>query len=168
MSMATNIAAESYSSIAAKYDDSGNGTSFWGALARDAYERIVLKPRHELVVDVGCGTGLALEHLQGRAPSGTRLVGVEPAEQMRSLAAERCAARPNIEIRDGRFEAIPLPSGSVDYLYSIWAFHWASDPRAAAEEIRRVLRADGDCDLWFVGVNNGREFTRTVGEVLRR
>ncbi|WP_394849564.1 SDR family NAD(P)-dependent oxidoreductase [Pendulispora brunnea] len=163
--------AASYSAIADRYDDESNETSFWGELAREAYENIVISPKHRLVVDVGCGTGLALEHLRGRAPESTRFVGIEPAEQMRQLAKERMGKRrgeSHVEIYDGRFEELPLPDASVDYLYSIWAFHWVSDPRRAAVELRRVLKKDADIDLWFVGMNTGREFAQITGEILRK
>jgi ubiquinone/menaquinone biosynthesis C-methylase UbiE len=166
--MTSNITPESYSAVASHYDDELNETSFWGELARESYEAIVIKPRYEVILDVGCGTGLALHHLQGRAPSHVHLFGVEPSEEMRRLAERRNAASPNVELRDGRFESIPLPDDSVDYLYSLWAFHWSTDPRRAAEEIRRVLRRDGELDLRFIGLQTGGDFSRKVGEVLRR
>ncbi|HVH45116.1 MAG TPA: beta-ketoacyl synthase N-terminal-like domain-containing protein, partial [Labilithrix sp.] len=160
--------AASYSAIADQYDAPSNETSFWGELAREAYEGIVLLPRYRLVVDVGCGTGLALKHLRGRAPASTQLIGVEPAEQMRLLAQRRLTGDEGIEVRDGRFEELPLADASVDYLFSLWAFHWVSEPERAGAELRRVLKRDADLDLWFVGLNTGAEFARVTGDVLRR
>ena len=55
--MTTHTTASSYSAIADRYDDPANETSFWGRLARQAYERMVLAPGYQLVVDVGCGSG---------------------------------------------------------------------------------------------------------------
>src|SRR5512140_387908 len=164
----TTAAIDSYSTIAEDYDSIANEMSFWGTLAREFYESIVLKPSYGVAVDLGCGTGTALSHLRTRASSETMLIGIEPAEPMRRVAEARCAGVAGVEFREGRFEAIPLPAASVDYLYSIWALHWISDPERAAAEIRRVLSADGEMDLWFAGLHTGGEFSRKVSEVLRR
>ncbi|MBC7976382.1 MAG: class I SAM-dependent methyltransferase, partial [Myxococcales bacterium] len=150
------------------YDHPENETSFWGQLARQAYERIVLGPGHRIIVDVGCGSGVALASLARRAAASVTLVGVDPAEDMRRLAAQRTAGLTQVEIRDGRFESLPLADASVDYLYSIWAFQWVRDPQQAVAELRRVLAARGDFDLWFAGVHTGRELARAAGEVLGR
>ena len=166
--MSAHTPAESYSKIASKYDGQSNEYSLWGELARGMYEGIVLKPQYRVIVDVGCGTGAALNHLQGRASPSVQLIGVEPSEQMRRLAEQRNAGIASVELREGSFEKLPLADGSVDYLYSIWAFHWTSDPRRAAEEIRRVLKEDGELDLLFIGLNTGREFARKTAEVLSR
>jgi len=166
--MSAHTPAESYSRIASKYDGQSNEYSLWGELARGMYEGIVLKPQYRVIVDVGCGTGAALNHLQGRASPSVQLIGVEPSEQMRRLAEQRNAGIASVELREGSFEKLPLADGSVDYLYSIWAFHWTSDPRRAAEEIRRVLKDDGEMDLLFIGLNTGREFARKTAEVLSR
>jgi len=53
---------------------------------------------------------------------------------------------------------MPLESGSVDYLYSIFAFHWTTDLTASVKEISRVLKPTAEMDLFFIGRNNGREF----------
>ncbi|WP_394849576.1 SDR family NAD(P)-dependent oxidoreductase [Pendulispora brunnea] len=166
--MSIHSTASSYSAIADKYDDPANETSFWGRLARQAYERMVLLPEYRLVVDVGCGSGLALEHLQGRAPASTSFVGIEPAEQMRVIAKQRTAGGGRVDVRDGRFEELPLADASVDYLYSLWAFHWVNEPRRAAAELRRVLKPNAELDMWFVGLNTGWEFAQATGEVLLR
>jgi SAM-dependent methyltransferase len=61
---------------------------------------------------------------------------------------------------DGRFEDLPLESDSVDYLYSILAFHWTTDVDRSIAEIARVLKPEGEFDLFFTGRHTGREFTR--------
>src|SRR6218665_2421312 len=166
--MNSNIPAASYSKIADKYDTQSNESSFWGELARGSYEAMLLKPQYRVIVDVGCGTGGALNHLQSRAPSSTRFIGIEPSEQMRLFAQQHNAGSASVELREGRFEALPLEDASVDYLYSIWAFHWSNDPQRASAEIRRVLKQDGELDMWFIGMNTGREFARKTAEVLSR
>ncbi|MBK8378756.1 MAG: class I SAM-dependent methyltransferase, partial [Nitrospira sp.] len=89
-----------------------------------------------------------------------RFIGVEPADNMRALAAELARGQANIRLFNGSFEQIPLESKSIDYLYSILAFHWTTNLTRSAEEVARVLKDDGDMDLFFIGRNNGHEFIR--------
>src|SRR5215471_6275516 len=158
-------AADSYSTIAQHYNSYANKSSFWERLARAAYEGIDLKV-YKTGVDVGCGTGLAIEFLGRKSRDGVRIVGIEPAERMRSLAKERVAQLNNVDVLAGEFESIPLPDASVDYLYSIWAFHWVHNPSLAVKELQRVLKTDAELDLWFVGWNTGREFAQAASRVL--
>jgi ubiquinone/menaquinone biosynthesis C-methylase UbiE len=156
---------DSYSRRAAEYAGSDNFESCWGRLSESLWTRLDVNPNHRLVVDVGCGPGATLAHLATRYPPTTRLVGVEPAENMRRLGQALTELYPNIEFRDGRFEALPLESESVDYLYSIMAFHWVADAELAAREIGRVLRRAGSAEIFFVGRWNGREFIKQTTPV---
>lgn len=85
------------------------------------------------VVDLGAGTGKLTRELLAL---GTELVAVEPLSEMREKLA---GLLPQVEVRAGRAEAIPLPDGSVDVLFSGQAFHWF-DPSEALPEVHRVLR----------------------------
>lgn len=149
---------ESYSRRAVEYAGSDNLASCWGKLSESLWSELDINPTHRLVADVGCGPGTTLAYLAKRYPPTTRLVGVEPAENMRVLDRALTELHPNVAFRDGRFEALPLESESVDYLYSIMAFHWVADAESAAREIGRVLRREGSADIFFVGRWNGREF----------
>ncbi len=160
MSKAPNPIVETYSRLASEYDDEKNLESCWGRAAVKAVDRIELKDRYKLVVDVGCGTGGALTQLASSSRSGVVFVGVDPAENMRRRARSRTRNKRNIRIIDGSFEHIPVESGSVDYLYSIMAFHWTTDLEESVQEFARVLRPDGDMDLVFIGQRNGREFIK--------
>ena len=118
----------------------------------------MLRPTHKTVVDVGCGTGRELVQLAANHPPDAKFFGVEPAANLRMIAAARTAPHPNVRIIDGRFECLPLETRSVDYLYSVLAFHWTTDLHKSVAELARVLRPTGEMDLTFIGRNNGREF----------
>jgi ubiquinone/menaquinone biosynthesis C-methylase UbiE len=159
---------ETYSELAHVYDDAGNIGSCWGRITQHSLERVTLRATHETVVDVGCGTGRELVQLALNHPPHVKFIGVEPAPKMRQLAAARSAPHPNVRIVDGRFERLPLETRSVDYLYSILAFHWTTDPHRSAAEVARVLRPTGEMDLTFIGRHNGREFiTKTTPVFLK-
>jgi ubiquinone/menaquinone biosynthesis C-methylase UbiE len=153
-----NPIVETYSRLADHYDDEPNLHSCWGQAANKALASVRLKDDYQLVLDVGCGTGRALASLASRIKPGLRFVGIDPAENMRNLALHRVQQFRNVQILDGSFEHIPLEDGSVDYLFSIFAFHWTTDLDAAVREVRRVLKPGAEMDLFFIGRSNGREF----------
>jgi ubiquinone/menaquinone biosynthesis C-methylase UbiE len=155
---------ETYSKLADVYDDPANLDSCWGRVAEHSLSLISIRDTHRTVVDVGCGTGRELMKLVGRHPD-VQFVGVEPAANMRKLAASRAASYPNARVLDGRFESLPLETHSVDYLYSILAFHWTSDLAKSVAELARVLRPTGEMDLTFIGRHNGREFIQKTTPV---
>jgi len=158
MAHSSNPVVDTYSRLAKQYDDELNMASCWGRASAEASASIVLKEDYKVVVDMGCGPGRALLHLASSSRPEVRFVGIDPAENMRQLAAERTASWPNVSILDGSFDKIPLASSSVDYLYSILAFHWTTDLDASAKELARILKPTAEMDLFFVGRNNGREF----------
>ena len=153
-----NPIIEAYSKLADQYDEDKNARSCWGLVAEKALASIELKPSYSVVVDVGCGTGRALVHLAGRSAPHVRFIGVEPAPNMRKRADELTQQWRKVKIVDGSFESLPLESGSVDYLFSILAFHWTTDLTGSVRELSRVLKPTGEMDLFFIGRNNGKEF----------
>ena len=162
-----NPVVETYSRLAKQYDDETNMLSCWGRASERALGSVALKSEYKVVVDMGCGPGRALRYLGPSHPE-THFTGIDPAENMRRLAAARTAGLPNVTICDGCFEKIPLPTGSVDYLYSILAFHWTTDVDASVEELARVLKPRGDMDLFFIGRHNGREFIHKTTPIFLR
>jgi ubiquinone/menaquinone biosynthesis C-methylase UbiE len=154
----TSPIIETYSRLAKTHDDNLNQQFCWGLAAERALASITIKDNYQLVVDVGCGTGRALWRLAYNSRPGIQFIGIDPAENMRSRAAERTKRNPNIKILEGSFEKIPLESCLVDYMYSIFAFHWTTDLEASVKEISRVLKPAAEMDLFFKGPNNGREF----------
>ncbi len=164
----SNPIVETYSRLAKQYDDELNMLSCWGRASGKALASITLKEEYRVVVDMGCGPGRALLHLASSSVPEVRFIGIDTAENMRQLAAERTANLPNVTILDGCFERTPLPSASVDYLYSILAFHWTTDLDASAKELARVLKPAAEMDLFFIGRNNGREFIRKTTPIFLR
>jgi SAM-dependent methyltransferase len=120
-------------------------TSF-GSVA-DTYDRVRPAPAAaamdwlvpagcEVAVDLAAGTGLFTRALLGHA---ARVIAVEPDARMRDVLAQRS---PEVDVRDGRGEAMPLPDGSADAVFVSTAWHWLDLPRAVPE-IARVLRPGG-------------------------
>jgi ubiquinone/menaquinone biosynthesis C-methylase UbiE len=158
MPATSNTIVETYSRLARQYDSPQNLGSCWGRGSTAALSSLALRDGYRVVADLGCGTGRALDTLASHSSREVLFIGVDPAETMRQRAIRQTQHHRNVRILDGRFEKMPLRSRSVDYLYSILAFHWTSDPQASVREISRVLKRRGEMDLFFVGRHNGREF----------
>jgi ubiquinone/menaquinone biosynthesis C-methylase UbiE len=103
----------------------------------------------ELVVDLGCGTGLSTLLWVGRAAA---VVGIEPSADMRHQA-ERRAARfggANVRFQPGVSTATGLPDGCAAIVTCSQSLHWM-DPQPTFAEAARVLRPGGvfaayDCE----------------------
>jgi ubiquinone/menaquinone biosynthesis C-methylase UbiE len=160
-----NPVVETYSLLAEKYDDELNLQSCWGRATKKILSSLVIEDNDQVVLDVGCGTGRALSQLASRNWPNIQFIGIEPAVNMRKCALQRIESCPNISILDGCFEKMPVASTSVDYLFSIFAFHWVTNLRVSVQEIHRVLKPNGRADLFFIGRNNGHEFIRKTSPI---
>jgi ubiquinone/menaquinone biosynthesis C-methylase UbiE len=160
-----NPVVETYSRLASEYDGPTNMASCWGRVTQHSLGSLTLKTTHKTVADVGCGTATELAQLAALSSADVQFIGVEPAANMRKIAIARTAQYANVRILDGSFEELPLQNGSVDYLYSILAFHWTTDLHKSVTELARVMKPTGEMDLTFIGRHNGQEFIRKTTPV---
>ena len=117
------------------------------------------------LLELGAGTGKLTRLL---APSGARILAVEPLEAMRAkLVAKLVAIVPAAELVDGTAENIALPNASVDAVVVAQAFHWFDAIRALSE-IHRVLRPGGRLVLVFNKRDEGVPWVHGLGEAIRR
>jgi SAM-dependent methyltransferase len=123
--------------------------------------------KQSLLVDVGCGTGIASRLFAAR---GINVVGIEPNTEMRCAAAteepDADENKPSVTYRSGRAEATSLPAAIADAVLSAQAFHWF-EPVSTLAEFHRILKPDG----WAVLMWNERDeedpTTAAYGEVIR-
>lgn len=96
------------------------------------------------VLDLAAGTGKLTRLLD---PHAGAVIAVEPVDGMREILKLHV---PKAEVLDGRAEAIPVESDSVDAVTVAQAFHWFAESRVL-KEIARVLRPGGRLGLiWNV------------------
>jgi SAM-dependent methyltransferase len=117
------------------------------------------------VLDLGAGTGKLTREL---VPRFARILAVEPDDAMRAVLQE---VVPGAEALAGRGEAIPLPDGRVDAVFSAEAFHWFAGEESIAE-IARVLRPGGALVIfWNIPVefaDLGEEAEAVIDEAFER
>jgi SAM-dependent methyltransferase len=107
-----------------------------------AYARAVAElapPCGGIVVDAGCGTGRAMDHLRDAVgPTGT-VIGVDVTPEM--LDAGRARGRQghgNLVLGDTR--SLPLRDGAADAVFAAGLLPHLADPAAGLVELARVSR----------------------------
>jgi demethylmenaquinone methyltransferase/2-methoxy-6-polyprenyl-1,4-benzoquinol methylase len=99
--------------------------------------------RGESILDVGCGTGVLEEFLDGR---GGFVVGLDLTEEMLRLAQEkRIGCFQSLSVGDA--ERLPFRDASFDLLVSCYVVKYC-DSRRFASEMMRVLRPGGRLVLY--------------------
>lgn len=148
-----------FASKAGQWDrlrDSLFGTDFAvGAL-------IALVPDTWVVGDLGCGTGATTARL---APHVARVIGVDGSVEMLAAAADRVAACPNVELRPGTLEALPIDTGTLDAAVMMLVLHHLPAPSAALMEAARVIKPGGRLLVVDMSPHEHEEYRQQMGHV---
>ena len=110
------------------------------------YFSILALTADSTIVDVGCGTGEAERFLIQEYPRIRKIVGVEKdlGRYRQALDRWRQDGSPGqIELKLGDALGLPFPDGAFDYALCVDVLEWVSEPVAAIQEIRRVLKPGG-------------------------
>ena len=105
---------------------------------------LALRPG-ETVLDLGSGPGLDVFLAAREVGPGGRVIGVDmtPAMLERARANAAKIGLSHVEFREGRLEALPVESGSIDAVTSNCVINLVPDKRAVFAEVARVLRPGG-------------------------
>jgi SAM-dependent methyltransferase len=99
----------------------------------------------EHVVDLGSGAGIdAFVAAKRVGPSG-RVIGVDMTPEMLTRARSNAARGgfDNVEFREGRLEALPVESGTIDAITSNCVINLVPDKGQVFREAARVLKPGG-------------------------
>lgn len=107
----------------------------------------------ELVVDLGCGTGLSTFIWDGVSK---QVVGLDPSEDMLQIAKQKAIGKEHITFQTAYSDNTGLGDATVDIVTCSQSFHWM-DPVKTLQEVSRILKDGGifaayDCD-WPPVVN---------------
>ncbi|MGI5282717.1 class I SAM-dependent methyltransferase [Nonomuraea polychroma] len=90
------------------------------------------------VLDVGCGSGLALAIAAER---GALVSGLDASAELLRIARRRVPAA--VDLRAGQLDQLPFADGSFDVVMSYNALRYAADPVATVAGFARAARPGG-------------------------
>lgn len=129
-------AASRYEALAHLQQQSGE------RLAQAVMRQTMLqKTRPERILDLGCGTGWLLRHLQQQWPADPlpSLFALDLSEGMlQTVGAEGGPLRICADA-----QSLPFANACIDLMVSNFALHWCDDPAHVLAEMHRVSTADG-------------------------
>jgi SAM-dependent methyltransferase len=111
------------------------------------------------LLDVGCGTGYALQLAHKR---GATVSGFDASEAMLRVARTRL---PEADLRHGDLEALPYDDGSFDAVTAFNSVQYASDPILGLREIKRVAVASAPVAVATWGDPDRCEAKAIIGAV---
>ena len=94
------------------------------------------------LVDIGTGTGRMIELFGETAQS---VIGIDRSPEMLRLARAKLARAglEHVDLRQGDFHALPLPSAGADTVIIHQVLHYAQQPETALAEAARLLAPGG-------------------------
>lgn len=112
----------------------------------DAYRALVVGGAHGRILEIGVGAWANLPNYSHNIES---LAGVEPDSALLRRAQKRAQKLGRqVELLQGRAEALPFPDESFDTVVATLVFCSVQDVSAGLREILRVLKPGGEYRFW--------------------
>jgi SAM-dependent methyltransferase len=124
-------------------------------------------PRALRIVDAGAGTGVHLAWLSALAGTGGWVVAVERSAPMTARARERAKDLPNVEVRRGRIEDLPVEDGWADIVLLSLSLGHTDDAEAAIRRCARALLPGGRLVVADVERHDDEALTARLGPGFR-
>lgn len=105
-----------------------------------------IQPDSAQIADLGCGVGASLFYIYPRLQNPSPALGLTLSPVQARLAqdsAKQLGLQDHIRFAEGDFTSVPLPSQSLDAVYSVEAVCHAVDPEKYFREASRLLRKGG-------------------------
>ena len=130
---------EEFDTWAADGRDKGMEDRHWHT-AKHALARMPVEAG-DTVLDLGCGSGYAGRVLRDTQDAG-RVYGLDGSPEM-ARNARSYTDDSGVGYLVGDFDALPFADDTVDHVWSMESFYYATDPAHTLEEVARVLRPGG-------------------------
>lgn len=100
------------------------------------------EPRADVLIDVGCGTGFLSAGLAAKAG---KVIGIDDSAGMLAMARDNMVTLglPNVELRHGGVDALPVADGIADATFANMVLHHAPAPQQMVLEMARVTKPGG-------------------------
>jgi ubiquinone/menaquinone biosynthesis C-methylase UbiE len=123
---------------------------------------LAILPADYVVADLGCGTGQLAAEL---APHVERVIAVDNSPAMLSAAKQRTASRPNVDLRHGNLEALPVDAASCDAAMTVLSLTYVADPTPVLHEMARILKPGGRAVIVDLLSHARDDFRRQYGQL---
>jgi len=141
----------------------------WDRLRREVFGRAsslhalpaLIDPRWT-VGDLGCGTG---ETSAALAPFVARTIAVDRSGEMLQAARRRLRDVPNVDVRRGELESLPVADAELDAAIMLLVLHHVPDPAAVLGEAARTIKARGRFVLCDMLPHDREEYKKEMGHV---
>lgn len=114
--------------------------SFFSDRVREKAYTVADVQAGKVAADIGAGTGFITEGLVQR---GLQVIAVDQSEAMLAKMRHKFAAVEGIDYRVGEANNLPIPDGSVDYVFANMYLHHVEEPPPAIQEMVRALKSGG-------------------------
>jgi ubiquinone/menaquinone biosynthesis C-methylase UbiE len=117
---------------------------FWARYGERTVARLQLEPG-ATVLDVACGTGASALPAAGAVGPTGRVIGVDLAENLLTLAREKARRRGlgNVEFRQGDMTALGYPNGTFDAVICVFGIFFVKDMESLTAELWRTVKPGG-------------------------
>jgi ubiquinone/menaquinone biosynthesis C-methylase UbiE len=113
-------------------------------------------------VDLGCGTGELIIHLQQKAQT---VIGVDSSAQMLKETRKRFSSKRGVpDLRLGELEHLPLSDRAADLVVISMVLHHISTPAIAIAEAYRILKPEGTLLIADLNKHHDEIMRKTYGD----
>jgi SAM-dependent methyltransferase len=143
----------------------------WDKLRDELYGRrfanlamLALLPDDWVVADLGCGTGQVAAELSGCVK---QVIAVDNSAAMLKAARRRTADLPNVDLRRGDLESLPIEEDSCDAALLLLALTYVPEPAPVVREMARILKPGGRAVIVDLLPHDREEFRIEMGQQRR-
>jgi len=115
-----------------------------------------------IIGDLGCGTEQLSASL---APYVARVIGIDQSRAMLAAARARLRDFPNVELRQGELEALPVADGELDVAILFLVLHYVPEPARVLTEAGRALKPGGRLLAVDMTPHAREEYRQTMGHL---
>jgi ArsR family transcriptional regulator len=112
--------------------------------------------------DLGCGTGELSATL---APFVAKVIAVDRSADMLQAARRRVREHPNVDVRRGELESLPIADNELDAATLMLVLHHVPDPAAVLAEAARALKSGGRLLIVDMLPHDREEYRHQMGHV---